>query len=98
VHCVTGYDLLPRETKQTESDNEILLHATTTMQANLRCKRAIIPHGSLDADVTVDKNLIPKPFHHYLTKLCKNLLDVSTVVDTSNSQQSPLTGLHLRHT
>jgi hypothetical protein len=52
--------------------------------------------GSLDADLTVDENLALKPSHHYLTKLCKNLLDVSTVGSTSNGPQGSLALLHLR--
>jgi hypothetical protein len=48
--------------------------AMTAMQASLRCKRAIVPRGSLDADLTVDENLSVKPSHHYLTKLCKTSL------------------------
>jgi uncharacterized protein YlaI len=55
------------------------LAATTIMQASLRCKCAILPCESLDVDLTVDENLTLKPSHHYLTKLCKNLLNVSTI-------------------
>jgi hypothetical protein len=66
------------------------------MQASLRCKRAITSRGSLDVDLTVDENLILKPSHHYLTKLCKNLPDVSTIRSTSNGPRGLLACLHLR--
>jgi hypothetical protein len=62
----------------------VLFEVMTTMQASLTCKRVIMPRGSLDVDLTVDENLALKPSHHYLTKLCKNLLDVSIVGSTSN--------------
>jgi hypothetical protein len=51
--------------------------AMITMQVICRCKRIIMPPRSLDTDV--DKNLVLKFFHHYFTKLYKNLLIVSTV-------------------
>jgi hypothetical protein len=47
-------------------------------------------------DLTVDENLIFKPSHHYLTKLCKNLLYMSTVGSTFNSPRGSLICLHLR--
>jgi hypothetical protein len=66
------------------------------MQASLKCKRAIKPRGPLDVDLTVDENLALKPSHHYLTKFCKNLPDVSTVGSTSNGSRGLIARLHLR--
>jgi hypothetical protein len=55
------------------------------MQVSLKCKRAIVPRRFLDVDLTVNKNLILKPSHHYLMKLYKkNFTDVSMVGSTSN--------------
>jgi hypothetical protein len=66
------------------------------MQAILRCKRVTIPRISLNVDLTVDENLVLKSPHHYLVKLCKNPLDVSTAGFLSKDSQSSLTRLHIR--
>jgi hypothetical protein len=42
-------------------------------------------HKSLDVNLTVDKNLTLKLFHHCLTKFYKNLNNLSIVECTSNS-------------
>jgi hypothetical protein len=69
------------------------------MQVKFRYKRASMSHKSLDVDLTVDKNLALKFFHHYLVKLCNPLpLDVSTVGFTSKGLPRSLACLHLRLT
>jgi hypothetical protein len=75
-----------------ESCNSYPIRATTNMQARLMCKRASMHRGSLDVDLTVDENLALKSPHHYLVKLCKKPLDVST----SKGPPSSLAHLHLK--
>jgi hypothetical protein len=67
----------------------IILLSTETTSSAKSIHQWIPP--LLDADLTKDKNLAFKPSHHYLTKFCKDLLNVSTVESTSNT---PITHLH----
>jgi hypothetical protein len=65
------------------------------MQASLSYKHAIMPRESLNADLTVDKNLTLKSSHHYLTKLCKTPFNMSTIESTPNDLWDSLACLHL---
>jgi hypothetical protein len=58
----------------------------------LRCKRASMLDGSLDMNLTVDKNLTLKSFYHYLVKLYKHPPpNVSTVGFSFKDPPSSLT-------